>query len=320
MRNVWIHVVKWDVDKALNVSLKIIVVIANVLQELREIHSHHVSADFAITMKIVPITNNAIDWIASVVQLAMITHAEPMPFVKLKDIKPRVNVFQEWLETLNSNVMLRRLFHDLNVPLTLNVHHNLLVSVNDAKIHVFTAIFVQKNKLVQFSIHFLWEHSFVNVHQILSQMSTEIALTLQETSQLVRVISIVLIMINVSMDSVCWHVTAIRVVSMHCVLVHLDIMEILILNVHLKEINQLPSVTSMTIVHLIVLVIKENVWIHVRFETRVVLTLSVMLKIIVQFVDAHQVTQEILKHVAQLANNRKLNVDRIPNVQVPCHV
>lgn len=95
---------------------------------------------------------------------------------------------------------------------------------------------------------------------------------LQETNQLARVISTVLIMTNALMDSVCWHVLGIRVVSMlyvnrraivQFVHVHQDTLEIHILNAHLKEINPRPSVILMTIVHLIVHVIKENVLIHV---------------------------------------------------------
>lgn len=43
-----------------------------------------------------------------------------------------------------------------------------------------------------------------------------------------------------------------------------------------------------------------------------------MLKIIVQYADAHQASQETQKLVAQHVNNQRLNVDQTQNVQNHC--
>lgn len=85
----------------------------------------------------------------------MITLVEQTLFVRPKDIKLRVNAYQEWLAILKLNATLKNPSHDQNVQQILNAHHNLHVSVNDVKIHVSIATFVQESKHAQFSIHFL---------------------------------------------------------------------------------------------------------------------------------------------------------------------
>lgn len=133
----------------LNVTIKIIVPSVRAHQELKGTHSYPASVAFVNITKTVPIMRPATDLIASVNQFANKIHAERMPSALEENINQFAIAYQDSQETRTLNVF-NVIYHDLNVPQTLIVHHDLLVSMKNVKIHALDQMYALLNKLVLF--------------------------------------------------------------------------------------------------------------------------------------------------------------------------